>query len=72
MDLQAGPLIASLLVSSVGFVALWYGRKQRRIPHVVAGLALLVFPYFLSSTLLIVGIGALLTGALWLAAHFGM
>jgi hypothetical protein len=71
MDLSAGPMIASLLVSLVGFAILWYGRKQQRVPHIVAGLLMMVFPYFISNALLIVGIGALLGGGLWLAVRFG-
>jgi len=72
MDSSAGPLIASLLVSVVGFAIFWYGRKQRRIPHLVLGLLLMVFPYFVPGTLLVVGIAVLLLGALWLAVRLGL
>jgi hypothetical protein len=72
MDVSAGPMIASLMVSVVGFAIFWFGRKQRRVPHLAAGILLMVFPYFISSTLLILGIGALLGGGLWLAVRLGM
>jgi len=72
MDVSAGPMIASLMVSVVGFAIFWFGRKQRRVPHLVVGILLMVFPYFISSTFLILGIGALLGGGLWLAVRFGM
>jgi hypothetical protein len=38
----------------------------------VAGILLMLFPYFISSTLLIVGIAALLGGALWLCVRLGL
>jgi hypothetical protein len=63
---------ARLFVNVAGFAIFWYGRKQRRVPHLTAGLLMMVFPYFVSNTLLILGIGALLGGALWGATRFGM
>ena len=71
MDLSAGPMIASLLVSLVGFALFWYGRKQHRAPHIGVGILMMVFPYFISNALLILGIGAVLGGGLWLAVRFG-
>ena len=37
-----------------------YGRKQRTATHTLAGVALMVYPYFVSSVLALVGIGVLL------------
>ena len=71
MELDANSLIAGLVVSGVGFVLFSYGRKMSRVPHVVAGLVLLVFPYFVSSVLLMLGIAALLCGLLYLAVRAG-
>ena len=71
MHLDAGWLFASLIVSAVGFILLHYGRKMSRIPHVVAGLALMVYPYFvpgaLANALIAVGVLAVL----WLAVRLG-
>jgi D-alanyl-lipoteichoic acid acyltransferase DltB (MBOAT superfamily) len=72
MDLSAGSMVASLVVSLVAFAIFWYGRKQRRVPHVVIGILMMVFPYFFSSTLLILGVAALLGGLLWGATRFGL
>ena len=71
MDFEPGPLLASLLVSSVGLVLVMYGKRQKRIPQIAIGVLLLVFPYFLSSAWLILLIGALLCGLLWFALRFG-
>jgi hypothetical protein len=69
MDFTFGSLMASFLVSGVGFVLCSYGRKMERAPQVLAGLVLLVAPYFVPGvwqTLLMgLGVGALLYGALW-------
>ena len=69
MDIDPTWLLLSLIPSGIGFVLFVYGRKQQRWPHLVAGLVLMVYPYFAATvtTLLVVGaiIGALLWYALW-------
>jgi hypothetical protein len=37
-----------------------YGRKQRAVVPLLCGIALMVFPYFVSNGLLLAGIGAAL------------
>jgi hypothetical protein len=71
MDFDANALLASLLVSSIGFVLLVYGKKMARIPQMGVGMLLLVFPYFVSGALWILLIGAVLIGVLWLALRMG-
>ena len=53
-------LIWELLFSAVGAGYFIYGRKQRTTVPFVCGLVLMVFPYFVSSTLLMVIIGVVL------------
>lgn len=55
-------LIWGLLFGSIGFGFFLYGRKQRAPVPWVCGLCLMVFPYFVSSTTALVGIGLLLIG----------
>jgi hypothetical protein len=64
-------LMASMLVSSIGFVLLVYGRKLARGPQLVAGVVLTVFPYFVSSVAVTLVIAAVLLAALWLAVRLG-
>lgn len=66
-----GNLVAGLVVSSVGFVLFKYGRKMERAPHVLTGLVLIVFPYFIPGVLLMFGIAALLCVLLFLATRAG-
>ncbi len=71
MHLDAGWLFASLIVSAVGFILLHYGRKMARVPHVVAGLALMIYPYFVPGALANALIGVGVVAILWLAVRLG-
>jgi hypothetical protein len=67
MSFDTPTLLAGLLVSSVGFVLLSYGKKMSRPPHLLAGLILMVYPYFVPGAILNLGIGAVLLTVLWFA-----
>ena len=71
MSFDPSNLIAGFLISGVGFVLFSYGRKLGRVPHVVVGLVLMIFPYFVPSVLVMIGVGALLCGLLFLATRAG-
>jgi len=71
VNLDAGTLVAGFLVSGVGFVFFSYGRKMGRPPHVITGLVLMIFPYFIPGVLLMFGIGALICALLYLATRAG-
>jgi hypothetical protein len=49
-----------LLFGSIGLGFFIYGKKQRAVVPLVCGLALMLFPYFVSNVMLLVGMGALL------------
>jgi hypothetical protein len=72
MDLENSSLIASLIVSSIGFVVFGYGKRQHRVPQIVAGLVLMAFPYFVPGALLMASIAAVLLLGLWLAIRLGL
>ena len=72
MSLDPASLIASFVFGSVGFVLFYYGKKQGRFPHMLAGGILMVFPMFVSSVLLTIGISVAILGALYLAVRAGM
>jgi hypothetical protein len=72
MDLDSGSLIASLIVSSIGFVVFGYGKRQERLPQVVTGLLLMGFPYLVPNVPLMAGIAASLLALMWLALRFGL
>ena len=58
--LNTSSLLWGLLFGSIGFGFLLYGRKQRAVVPLLCGLALMVFPYFVSNNILLVVIGAAL------------
>ena len=58
--LSTSSLLWSLLFGSVGFGFFLYGKRQQAIVPLICGLTLMVFPYFVSSTFLLVAIGAVL------------
>ncbi len=71
MSFDGNTLLASLLVSSVGFVLMAYGKKMARAPQLIAGVVMLVYPYFVGNALLMLGIGAGIALLTWLAIARG-
>ncbi|MDQ2659638.1 MAG: hypothetical protein M3Y03_04385 [Verrucomicrobiota bacterium] len=58
-------IVANLLFGSVGFVAFVYGKRMHVWKTMFLGLALMVYTYFVSNTVLLFGIGVVLTGCLF-------
>jgi hypothetical protein len=71
MTLDPMWLFVSLIPGGVGFVLFVYGKKQGRWPHLVAGLLLMVYPYFTPGLGALVGVGAAIGVALWAAVRQG-
>jgi hypothetical protein len=71
MDFDANLLLVSILVSSVGFVLFAFGKRMSRVPHLVVGLLLMIYPYFVSSLLWMLLVFVLLCGLLVLAKKLG-
>ena len=44
-------LIAGFVISTVGFSVFLYGKKQRREPHLVAGVLMMVAPFVVTEAL---------------------
>jgi hypothetical protein len=59
-------LFLSILFGSVGVGYFIYGRKQKRVVPLLAGMGLCGFPYFVSGTLAVVIIGVVLTALPWI------
>lgn len=58
--MDTASLLWRLLFSSIGLGFFLYGRKQKVLVPTVCGLTLMLFPYFVSDTALLVGIGIVL------------
>jgi hypothetical protein len=72
VSLDPASLITSLIVSGVGWVLFSYGRSQRRVPHALMGMLIMVYPYFISSVGWQFGVLAILCGVLWLLTRLGL
>ena len=59
------------VTSGAGFVLFVYGRKQERWPQLVAGLVLMIYPYFVGTLALSVGIAFAIVAIMWLAIRQG-
>jgi hypothetical protein len=59
------------VLGGIGFVLFTYGRKQQRIPQLVAGLLFMIYPFFITSTTGLLLCGLLLSLATWWAIRMG-
>lgn len=55
--LDTSSLLWALLFGSIGLGFFIYGKKQKRVVPLVCGLALMIFPYFVGNTILLVTLG---------------
>lgn len=54
-------LLWGLLFSSIGLGFFIYGRKQRKVVPLACGVVLMIVPYFVPSSLVMVLVGVVLT-----------
>lgn len=71
MTFDPASLFFSLLISSVGVGLFLYGKKEARWPQLIVGLAMMVYPYFTATFSALVGVGLLLSVALWWTLRMG-
>jgi hypothetical protein len=71
MSLDPGLLFLSLITSGIGFVLFVYGKKQGRAPQLAGGIALMVYPYFVSTITMTIVIGTAIGAGVWLAVRQG-
>jgi len=64
-------LFVSLLTSAIGYALFSYGRKQARLPQVVGGVLLMVYPYFVDTFTTMLIVGLVIVAAVWLALRMG-
>lgn len=71
MTIDPTLLFLSLVTGGIGFVLVTYGKKQDRWPHLAAGIAMMAYPYFVSTVTLTIAIAAAILAALWVAVRQG-
>jgi hypothetical protein len=72
VDFSPLSVIASLLVSSLGYGFFMYGKRQERPPQLLGGIALLLLGTFTSGAVPTLAIGSALLLGLWLALRLGL
>lgn len=72
MQLSAGWLFSSLCVSTVGLGFFVYGKKQTRLPQVLAGIALFLESALVPSSGWMFASAALVLAGLWAALRAGL
>ena len=58
--MDTSSLLWGLVFGSIGLGFFVYGRRQRTVVPLVCGIALMIFPYFVSDTILLVVLGVAL------------
>ena len=66
-----GSIVVGGFISLVGMALLLYGRKEVRVPHIVVGLILVVYPYFVGIWWLQILIAVMLLSGLSLVSRLG-
>lgn len=70
--MSGNALLASVLIGSVGLGFFIYGKRQRRMPHLVTGVLLMLYPYVVPSVGWMALIAVGLCGSLYLATYLGL
>jgi hypothetical protein len=65
LNLSAANLIGGFVFGSIGFVAFVYGKRMNLWKPMFLGIALMVYPYFVSNDLLMIAIGTIGTAGLF-------
>ena len=71
LHLSMGNIAIGIVISMIGAAVLLYGRKEVRVPHIVAGLLLIVFPYFINIWWLAILIAVIVLVGLSLVSRLG-
>jgi hypothetical protein len=72
METNSSNLMASMLIGTIGMGIFMYGKKQQRIPQLIAGLVLMAYPYLVDDASWMFGIGAGIVAALFFAVRYGL
>jgi hypothetical protein len=66
MSLDPWWILVQMVVSGAGYVLFTFGRRQERLPHLLAGLLLMALPFFaLTATAALIGASLVALGTWW-------
>lgn len=64
--LDVWQFVVAGVCSLIGLAAFIYGRRQARFGWLLGGIALMTYPFFVPSVLLLIVIGCAIIAAMWL------
>ena len=64
-DFSAAKIFAYVIFGAIGFAVFLYGKKNKLFRPMIIGVALMVYPYFISGTFFLYIVGIALTAALY-------
>lgn len=67
---DATAVLVTFVAGTVGFGLFVYGKKAQRLPHLAAGLLLMIYPYFTTTTTQAVVVGAAIILGLFVALRY--
>lgn len=70
-DFDPNLIVLTLIPSGIGFALFVYGKKQQRIPQMIAGVLFGVYPYFTPTVLSTTLVGVALGAGLWCVIRMG-
>ena len=71
MHINMDNLFLNLLISGIGTVLFVYGRRETRLPHMVIGGILVLYPYIVPNPWAMVIIAGCLLAGLWYVTKLG-
>ncbi len=71
VNLDPWYLFLGLIFSMIGFGYFRYGKRQGDGPAMIVGVGLMVYPYFITSPLAVVGVGVLLMAGPFVVKRLG-
>jgi hypothetical protein len=71
MPIDGNALLLSLAIGCVGLACFVYGKRQGRLPQMLAGATLTIYPYFVPNLVAMAAVALLVVALLWIAVRLG-
>jgi hypothetical protein len=71
MTIDPSWIMLQLVVGGAGFILFTYGRRQERMPHLLAGLLLMVLPFVATASTSLLLASAAVAVVTWWAVRLG-
>jgi hypothetical protein len=65
MEIDPLWLAASFVIGVVGLGLFLFGKRRSRFVPMIAGIVMMVYPYFVSNTVAMIGVGVVIGGFVW-------